>query len=288
MSPIRDGEKFCKCFLADTMEEASELMAAFDRDITMLAAKFASFARNLDKEDLEQEGLIGLARANRDFDEGRSENFRIFAIYKIKDAMREFVTTQSSNVRVPQYVKEALRLSWSLGRAMEKGGYMGHDSIVDLWDISANFEADPAIIADVDKIRRSLKSLADRCHTTVYQLLERAEVTPISITTSLDIYDPHRLDNFPSVEDSITSYLATEQSMKNLRDFLTEDEFKLLHARYVEGKTLRELAPEMGITAPSVHTRAQNILKKLKRNEKRILCYESDTDTEKTEPGYGS
>jgi hypothetical protein len=39
MSPIRDGEKFCKCFLADTMEEASELMAAFDRDITMLAAR---------------------------------------------------------------------------------------------------------------------------------------------------------------------------------------------------------------------------------------------------------
>jgi RNA polymerase sigma factor (sigma-70 family) len=286
--PIREGEKFKECFLADTQEEAEKLLKEFETDITMLSYKFASIARSIDHEDLKQEGIIGLARASRDFEKDRSESFRIFAIYKIKDAMREFVSTQGSNIKFPQYVKEAIRLILELRKTMEKGGSVGHVSFVDIWEISKTMKVEKPIREEIDKVRATLKNLCERSHTSVIQMLERAELMPTTTSVALESYDHERLpsdDNF-QVEDNMISYLSTRQSVERLKEFLSQDELDLLYARFVEGKTVRELEPEMGITAESIVVRTNNILNKLKRNEKRILYYESDSDIKEIESGY--
>jgi hypothetical protein len=110
---------------------------------------------------------------------------------------------------------------------------------------------------------------------------------PMPMSVALDIYDHNRLDSF-SAEDNMVSFLITKQSVEKLKDFLTEDEFDLLWARFVEGKTVRELEPEMGIAAASIVVRTKNILKRLERNKKRILKYEGDTDIKETESGHSS
>jgi len=285
--PIREGEEFCSHFLADTEEESEQLLLEFRNDISSLANKFASITGNIDRQDLEQEGLIGLARAKRDFDEDRSAKFRIFAIYKIKDAMREFVTTQAANVRIPYYLREALRLATDLRSSMEKGGYSGYDSMVDMWSISGNFEADESIKSEINKIRSVLANLAERSHTTVPQLLERAELMPLPMSTALETYDHGMSDNF-NTEDTMVAYMTNKRAVEELKELLDEDEFYLLYSRYVDGKTIRDLAPELGISPPSVVTRTQKVLKRVLQNKDRILGHESHTDIEEAEPRHDS
>jgi len=286
--PIRDNEEFCKCFIADTEEEGMELLRKFDMDLSMLSQKF-SLVTGVDKQDLFQEGIIGLARAKRDFEEGRSEDFRIFAIYKIKDAMREFITSQASNIKVPQYIRDAQRLADVLKKLVEKIGGLSMYSFSDLWRISGEFkattESEQCLAEDINKVKNSIKNLADRSHTSIIQLLDRAEIMPTITSSSIEFVevDDFRVDHF-SEENNMVKYLHSKDRVKMLKEILASNEFDLLYARFVEGKTLKELAPELGVKEETIVVRTNNIIAKLKR---KFENYESNTNTEETKQGHG-
>jgi DNA-directed RNA polymerase specialized sigma24 family protein len=72
-------------------------------------------------------------------------------------------------------------------------------------------------------------------------------------------------------EESLLRKLSTKQSMERLRKLLTPDEYGLLHEHFIEGKTVRELAPMLGIAAPSVTVKIHNIILKLQKKEEQIL-----------------
>jgi len=286
--PIRDNEEFCKRFVADTEEEAMELLDKFNMDISMLSQKFSTVT-GVDKQDLSQEGIIGLARAKRDFEEGRSADFRIFAIYKIKDAMREFITSQASNIKVPQYIRDAQRLADVLRKLMEKTGSMSMCALSDLWRISGEFKAttdsEQSLLEDINKVKNSIKNLAGRSHTSIIQLLDRAEIMPTIASSSIEFAETNdlRSDHF-SEEDNMVKYLHSRDRVEMLKEVLDKDEFELLYARFVEGKTLKELEPELGVKEETIVVRTNNIITKLQR---KFENYESNTNTEETESGHG-
>ena len=286
--PIRDGEKFRKRFLADTEEEAEKLLKEYDNTLKLLANK-SSMMTGLDKEDLYQEGIIGLARANRDFDEARSDNFRIFAIYKIKDALREFGTTQSITIKSPQYTKDAMRLAYILREHLVKAGEYQYSALADMWDASSKYTGNDALEISIQKSRTSLKNLADRSHTSVRQLLERSEMVPIYTSEVSGISSTYPINNY-SAEINMLDKIGASDLIKHIKDHISEEDYTLLWNRFVEGMTVRELAPLMGTSAPNVSIRTQTLLEKVRKLEKVLKAkkadlYESNTNTKETEPG---
>ncbi len=280
--PIRENEKFGAHFIADTKEEAASLLKKFDTDLSMQAHKFSTVT-GVDKFDLRQEGIIGLARASRDFEKDRSENFRIFAIYKIRDAMREFVTGQAGNIKVPQYIRDAQRLSIIMRGIMEKIGGAAFIPTVDLWQRLVAFkpsnELEESLKKDIEDIKSSIKNLADRSHTSVPQILERAEMMPSSaFNTSVDlsIFDIFDI-GYPSEEDKMVERIYARDKVAEIKGVLTEEEFELLYDRFVDDKTLKMLEPKLGIKEETIVIRTNNILTKLRRK----FDHEGNTNTKK-------
>lgn len=288
--PIRNNEKFSKFFLAETNEEAEKLVKKYDYILKMLAHKISNFT-GLDREDLYQEGIIGLARANRDFDEERSTNFKIFAIYKIKDAMREFVTTQAISIKAPQYTKDAMRLANMLKDRLIKAGEYQYTALVDMWIKSISYNSDSPLDKSIQKARQSLINLANRSHTSVVQLLERSEVIP-SFLSDISMWDNISNDKTAVEEDMINKLYATE-IISSIREHISNEEYELLTNRYIKGMTLRELAPIMGISAAHVSDRTQALLQKIRKignnlMGKEDLKDECDTNNEEHESRYAS
>lgn len=271
-------EKFPANFIAETKEKADKLYEKYIKTLRLLASKYAPFT-GIDAEDLIQEGVIGLARASRDFEVDRSENFHIFAIYKIKDAMKEFVVSQASNIKVPQYIKDASILINRLKKIMESVDVLESCSLTDIWTLSSIYESNKDVADDIIKTKRSILNLADRSCTTTEQLIERAEMIPSIIYETVD-YDVDRLIG-DTEEDKVVKHLAARQSIDNLKKYLKEEEFDLLVNHYVYGKTVRELSKELGIEASSVTVKIHNIVQKLNKRKDKILYYESNKDTKK-------
>jgi len=286
--PIRDDEKFRKHFLADTEKEAEKLLKEFDNTLKLLANRFYTIA-GLDKEDLYQEGVIGLARASRDFDEERSDNFKIFAIYKIKDAMREFGTTQSVTVKAPQYTKDAVRLANILREQLVKAGEYQYLALVDMWDSSGKYTGSNALEKSIRKSRQSLKNLADRSHTSVRQLLERSEMAPLYTVEISDIVNA-QLAESKSEEADLIDKIDDTSLIERIKEHISEEDYTLLWNRFVEGMTVRDLAPIMGISAPHVSGKTQALVEKLRKLEKvlraeKVTQHESDTNTKEIKQG---
>jgi RNA polymerase sigma factor (sigma-70 family) len=385
--PIREGEKFRKRFLADTEEEGVRLLKEFDYNLELLSNKLSKLT-GIDRQDLKSEGIIGLARAKRDFDETRSSNFTIFALYKIKDAMREFISTQAMDIRVPQYIVDASRLGSILKSLSEKALGPISRSFVDAWKIYVGYKEDNELSKEIKATREKIENLADRSHTSVIDLLDRADILPStkeytvyqnmntfssdynqeaeldyknlvdSLRDCLDkerfiqIFDLHFIEGYtireiadklgvadgtiavqmgqmknklkhrhtylndieaksrecpPVIDISIRSAnlseadiseeldktnesdlvnsLSTKESINSLKKLLPKEEFELLYARFVEGKTVRELEDSMGIKGPSISVKTKKIIEKILKNKDKILGHESTKSVKETEPG---
>jgi DNA-directed RNA polymerase specialized sigma24 family protein len=130
------------------------------------------------------------------------------------------------------------------------------------------------IVKNITEIRKNIKNLASRSCTTVEQLLERAEMYP-STVSELDQFITGATDStvFPDMnaEDEAIRQIMVGRAIDNMKAHLTEDEYNLLYAHFVEGHTVRDLAPKLGIKPASVTVRIHNLINKLKKKEDKIL-----------------
>jgi len=268
--PIRDGEKFLDDFLGDTPEKSRQLLNKYDKYVRMIARKFSG-ATGAPEDDYYQEGIIGLARAARDWDPARSEKFRTFAIYKIKDAMKEYATSQAADIRVPQYIKDAQRLMERLRAALEKGVEIPpYLSTTDVWKSAKDFSSDNPIAKEVAKISLSLDNLASRSHTSVLDLLEKSEMMPsssVNYCDGSDMEDTIFVRHF-EVENSLIEDLSSKSKVSAIQEMLDSEEFDLLQLRFVDGYTVRELAPVFGVSAETLTVRTQKIIERINKRFK--------------------
>ncbi len=284
-------EKFAAHFLAETEVEATKLYKQYENIIQIIANR-AKIITGLDIDDLISEGTIGLARANRDFENTRGATFRTFAIYKIKDAVREYANSQSTSISIPQYIRDARSLSASLKRIVSCYDNTMFDSwsLLDVWKASKSCEAedtklDEKLVRSVKDIRQKLVNLADRSCTSIEQLLERADLAPIK---AVEIED-YNINSIPgksvapgdsiTTEDITVEEIMTKKHIKKLKEFLSEKDYNLLFNHFGEGKTEREIAKELGIKASSVHVKIHEIIAKVKRIKSRAFGYEDNNNT---------
>lgn len=173
-SPVTQSEPMPKCFLADTPEEAEALYKRYADLLNGLAYSYA-VSTGLQKVDLFGEALIGLGRAYRDWDPGRSDDFKVYALYRIKDALNEFARDNMTSVSVPAYVKKA-----HIQVAELKALFNKYDIIVDGSLLSGSVGG-MKYVADrnrskylIDKISKA----ADRAKTAPNKFVKRVEHIP--------------------------------------------------------------------------------------------------------------
>jgi len=287
-NPIADREgidynKFPKNFLADTKEESDRLYKIYLNTLQLLATKYSRLT-GLNSEDFIQEGIIGLARASRDFASERSKDFNTFAIYKIKDSMREFVSSQSAAIKIPQYIRDAVNLIEKLKKLVSTIEHINNLSTLNIWRMSEKYEKPGNTIESIISTRNSISNLAERSCTSVNQLIERVELMPTNMEY-IDI-DSHIIDHKLN-EESVVGKIISKESVKRIKNMLSEDDYKLIVSHFVDGKTVRELAEETKLKASSVTVKIHNIVSKLGKKEGVILNADNK-DIEKIREGNSS
>jgi len=103
---VKGAEGLLPYFFADTPQKAEEIYKKYNKLLNMLAGQYAT-ATNIPKSDLFGEALMGLAKACKNWDPNRSSDFKIYAIYRIKDELNEYVRNNITVVTIPSHIKKA-------------------------------------------------------------------------------------------------------------------------------------------------------------------------------------
>jgi RNA polymerase sigma factor (sigma-70 family) len=255
-SSVGAYEELPRCFLADTPEEAEKLYKDYYTLLNNISYTY-SISTNIDKSDLFGEALIGLARAKRDFDPTRSDNFKAFAIYKIKWALNEYVRKNSRSVIMPAYIRNANRQLTTLKESFNLWGldtkYIDNAVETGVLDIPWAKES-PLKEKIMAKFELLVKG-AERAGITVKELVARAEYVPTDVP-----YDEYA--TCVEMLEEQTRKLHMSLKVKEMKRFLTPSEIRICEG-IMEDKSYDEIAKEFGRTAPWVKQQLNKIKERL-------------------------
>ena len=268
--PFREGEKFLAHFLADNEKEAKRLYKNYKRLISHLAYQFSKRS-GVDAQDLFEEGLIGLARAKRDFEPERqvcinkgcgsvarkcecdkpnlvkrSGRFHNFAVALIRNALREAVYAYETPVPVPAYLKESNYYYTKMRQALD-------DICVDSDVKTTIIEDENARPADfgieqphsivVEKFKRKLKNRARSSEITYNELLTRAISIPRRKFT-----DIHRPEFSGASEEFDDERLDKAASLVRIQEVLDPESYDILTRFSIGEEKVDDLATEYEVT----------------------------------------
>jgi len=254
-SSVESYEEFPKYFLADSLEEAENLYEDNYTLLNNISYTYSSFS-NISKDDLFGEALIGLARANRDYDSKRKgAKFKTFAIYKIKTVLNEYVRKNSSVVATPAYVKHASR-HYELLKSIFKScdnDLLEHCLEAGKLDICDNNLG--LLKPKVDEAFRKLKGAAKRAHISMEELVERIKFMPTEITYDEYLSPDELLHN---EEDRLNMVLFVE----NLKVYLTDIEKEIVEC-IMDGMPYNKIAKKFNRPTTWICQKLRDMKKKL-------------------------
>ena len=230
---VRQRERMPEYFLADTPEEAQALHDEFSELLNALAYNY-SVATGLLKSDLFGEALIGLGRANRDWDPKRSNNFRTYAIYRIKDALREYCIENASSINVPMYIRQANNHLSEL-KDICSAYEVPFEVLAIEQEIPLNFDPQDAVRSA--ELVTFLINAANRANVSLEKFLERVQAVPED-----ELFD-NQLP--PEVEERQTRQLEAALVVDKLKQYMTRDEQRICSG-IMEDKSYEEIARELG------------------------------------------
>jgi len=255
---LKKIEDMPKYFLADTPEEAESLYIRFEKILNAFAYSY-SVSTNLQKGDLFGEALIGLARAYRDWDPSRSDNFEVYAKFVIRDTLNEFVKDNSSIITVPSYIKKANSNLEKIKSLCKNYGVSWKHYVIDM-NAPPEMNSDDAI--KYSKMIGYIADAANRAKVSYVKFVERIEFLPENTEyvdqTPLEIYKR----NSEVLEASII--------VGKLKEYMTDQEL-LICDGIMQDKSLEEIGGDIGKSKSWVSDK----LKKLKT--KIIIMMEEGT-----------
>ena len=254
-SSVEKYEELPKHFLADTTEEAEQLYEEFYTLLNNLAYSY-SISTNIDKSDLFGEALIGLARAKRDFNPTRSNKFKMFAIYKIKTALNDYVRRNMSSVVIPAYIRRAnkhLRLIQDLLqpygnilRMIVTDGKLDLSSIESVW-----------VKDKVTLLFEKLKTNAEHARISVKELIRRSEFIPVDMAYN-EYLTPEDVIN--KERDKLQLALFIE----NIKRYMDEREQQVVEM-VLDDIPYRAIGDELQISGTTVSNILKGIGEKLRK-----------------------
>lgn len=217
-------------FLADTPEEAEALYCKYSGLINGMAYNYA-IATGLQKVDLFIEALIGLGRAYRDWDTRRSDDFKIYAMYRITDALNEFTRDNMASVKVPAYIKKSHMHVTKLKYIFHKHN-IATDKVLLCGKVDSRIEG-----ADLKKCTLLVRYLVDaaaRAKVAYKKFIERVEYIPedcvLEDTTAPDNYEKK---------------LETALIIQKLQSYMDKTELTICRG-VMEGQTYEVIGDEFG------------------------------------------
>lgn len=251
-------EDMPKCFLADTREEAEKIYEDFEYTLNNFAYSY-SISTGVDKADLFREALIGLARANRDWDPNRSSDFRNYAIYRIKDALNECVRDNCAAVSIPAYIKKANANLKELKDICESYSN-SWQTLVYEQEVPIEMEVSDAVRCS--KLVSNIAAAADRAKVEYDKFIDRIEMLPEETEYS----DEHKQGHYDAnrAQEIFEAAIVVEK----LKQHMTEEEIKICDGIMLD-KSYDQIGKEMGKSKAWVSD-------KLKAMKDRILSMMGD------------
>ena len=234
--------KLLKSFLADSKEEAEEIYNEYKPLLCSIVNSYVK-STGLDRDDLFSEALLGLALAKRDFDPTRGDNFKQFALRKIKDSLHDYIRRFSTAVVIPSYIKKASSLLSRLNVCLLSNG-ITEDKVNHLlyYGTESNFYTADMPCAD---LFLKLNKAAERASVPYPELVQRAYTLPTDIT----------INEYCAVHE-----VEDPMNLVDIQQLLTEEEAIVVEG-LERGKSFKQIGVENGHSSA---TWAHNIIKKVR------------------------
>ena len=232
-SVVKKAEDMPECFLADTPEEAEVIYNQFERLLNGFAYSYA-ISTGLSKADLFGDALIGLARAYRDWDPERSDNFRSYATFRIKDALNEFVKDNATSISVPSYIKKADSNLKDI-MAICEAASVDYHLVVDNQELPENLDTGDAIRCA--QLVENLANAAERAKVDYDKFIERIGLMP---------KETEYIDQTPAeVHNRDSEMLEAALIVDKLKEHMDDIESSICEGVMLD-KSLDQIGKEMG------------------------------------------
>jgi RNA polymerase sporulation-specific sigma factor len=238
---LKEGEKRAlleRVQLGDK-QAREELVSGNLRLVLSVLQRFTGREENMD--DLFQVGCIGLMKAIDNFDIAQNVRFSTYAVPMIVGEIRRYLRDNN-----------AVRVS----RSMRDTAYHAMQTRESL---SARYQREPSVeeIAAAMNLRKEEVVLALESIVDPVSLYE-----PVYSDGSDTIYVMDQIGDRQGEENWIDEMLL-RQSMQSL----SPREKKILHLRFMQGKTQMEVAKEIGISQAQVSRLEKNAISRIKRKD---------------------
>ena len=186
-----------------------------------------------DRDDLYQVGMIGLINAFNNFDESYNIKFSSYAYYYVLGEVTKFVRENRSF----KVSKEMIKLNSSIEKCREVMAQRLGREPTDT-EVSLFLEIEEEKVVEVRNLMQEVRSLD-------YQIDE-----DVSLYNSVMSFDSETRDDVLDLKEELSK--------------LSDDEKRLIEARYYKDMTQREVSRTLGMSQVQVSRKEGKILEKLK------------------------
>ncbi len=242
-----------KQLLGDNLKDAEELLLKFSAYINKMAGIYAA-STSIDKGELFGEAVIALGKAKAEFDPTKSGEFAPFAKFLILDAMNECVKSNRTLVHTPSYINKSHniinRIKNTIFKYTDDLDAILTDGIFRRIILPAT--TNEKVSGDIILLQRAAK----RASISFIQLIERASVLPMIITTeeSRELID----------EDTSQDTLIAKMLVDKIKLLLDKNELAVAEL-IMQDKTKEEICKYLGHSTLWVNNRIASIRGKVKR-----------------------
>lgn len=224
-----------------------ELVSAFMPAINGVASRYRSF-RSLERQELQQEGVVGLLRAARRYDSRHETPFWAYASWWVRQAMQQLVAELTSPVALSDRAARSL-VQMKRARAAFAQANRREPSDTELAETARMPLDQVQQLVSVERAPSSLQAPAPGDEETATTLAER-------------LADPAAEEEYERVGD-----LAEGEHIEELAAGLGERERRIVFAHYGIGcrqQTLREIGRESDLSVERVRQLEERALAKLR------------------------
>lgn len=219
----------------------TEKIKEYKRLISNMAYKYVR--GRAEYEDLIQEAFVGLVIAGDNFDESRSEDFRTYAITRMRGKMYEYGIRNDTLISIPTHVAKAVSYVRQISKLLDKELPDDKDGIkLELLKNrrcpTLEKKLSVGALEKLDSLKQRLENIA-RNSKISYETLAGLAIDSLSSIVAEDSLFKHSVDEPDGELNAIDNQL-----MKNLEIALGEKQFFVVRLRLL-GCSYREIAEKL-------------------------------------------